>query len=168
MAAAVEATYNALLTVKETLALGLDNATDPTTPHTLGDHAATLSASTTPPVTKTFSDDIALVAGAGTLNLSTLAGPLSTTIDFTGLKVQVIKLVAASTNTGGITVAKGDAQPYNLFGEDNVSSETVEVLPGDAVLIVHNETTEDVGAAIKNIKFTGTGTDTLRIMLVAG
>ena len=168
MAAAVEATYALTLTVKETQALGLDNASDVPHTHTLGAHAGTLTASTTPAATKNFSDDVALSDGGGTLDLTSLAGPASTTATFSGLKVQLIKLACPIGNSAGITVAKGDSNAYNLFGEDNASSETVEVLPGTAHEMFQNDKLEDVDATHKNVKFTGTGTDTIRVQLVAG
>ncbi|KKN27512.1 hypothetical protein LCGC14_0863960 [marine sediment metagenome] len=169
MAAAVKAKIAATLTVDETLALGLDNADDPTFTHTLGADAATLTSSTTPPVTKTYSETINLSGGGATIDLQALTGPNSTTVDFTGLKVQAIKLSCPSTNTEGITVDRGAANPYNLFGEDNGSAEQVEVMPGDVYLVKCGaDKREDVDATHSDIQLAGTGTETIKVILVAG
>lgn len=169
MAAAVKAKIAITLTVDETLALGLDNAVDPTFTHTLGADAATLDASSTPAVSKTYSQTINLTAGAATIDLTALPGPNSTTVDFTGLKVQALKLVCPSTNTAGITVDRGATNAYNLFGADNASAEQVEVLPGDAMAIKGGtDKREDVDATHKDVQLAGTGTETIKVILVAG
>ena len=168
MAASVSARYALELEVTEVLALGLDNATDSSFVHTLGSPNGTLSATTTPPVTKVFSDNLALVAGAKTLDLTSLAGPAGTTVDFTGLKVQKIQLRCPTSNTLPILVQKGDANAYNLLGADNASAETIEVLPGDDVQFKRHDTLEDVDATHKDIKFTGNGTEAIYVILVAG
>lgn len=120
MAASVKSKYALTLNVDETLALGLDHAEDPQFTHSLGAHAATLTAATTPPVTKTFSATLNLSGGIATLDLTSLAGPAGTTVDFTGLRIQNIKLFCPATNTAGIEVkAKDGATGYNLFGPNN-------------------------------------------------
>lgn len=168
MAASVSAEWKALLEVTEVLALGLDNAPDSPTKHSLGSPGGTLNATTTPPVTKVFSDNLALVAGAKTLDLTSLAGPAGTTVDFTDLKVQLIALRCPEGNTLPILVQKGDANAYNLLGKDNASSETIEVMPGDDLLVKRHDTLEDVDATHSDIKFTGNGTEAINVMLVAG
>lgn len=168
MAASVSARYALELEVTEVLALGLDNATDPSFPHSIGSPNGTLIATTTPPVTKVFSDNLALVAGARTLDLTSLAGPAGTTVDFTGLKVQLIALRCPESNTLPILVQKGDANAYNLLGADNASSETIEMMPGDDLLIKRRDTLEDVDATHSDVKFTGNGTEAIQVILVAG
>lgn len=168
MAASVSAQYKLLFEVTETLALGLDNAEDASFVHSLGSPGGTLSPTTTPPVTKPFTDNVSLVGGTKTLDLTALTGPASTTIDFTGLKVQLIALQCPTGNTLPILVQKGAANAYNLLGADNASAETIEVLPGDDVLIRRYDTLEDVDATHKDIKFTGNGTETINVGLVAG
>lgn len=168
MPAAVKAKYAFTLTAEETFALSLDNVSDPTFVHTLGADSGTLDATTTPASTKAFSDTISLSAGAATLDLTSLAGPAGTTVDFTGLKVQLIKMSCPSTNTGGITADRGPSNPYNLFGADNASAEQVEVPPGGIVMMYHDDESEDVDATHKSVQFAGTGTDSISVLLVAG
>lgn len=169
MAASVSAQFNAGLEVTEVVAYGLDNVPDPSSVHSFGPDNATLTATSTPAVTKVFSDTIALAAGAGTLDLTSLAGPASTTVDFTGLKVQIVKLKTPASNSGSIIVEHKDAATgYNLFGDDNNSDESIEVPPGTVLIFIYNEALADVGANAKDLKFAGTGTDGMQIMLVAG
>lgn len=168
MAASVSARYALELEVTEVLALGLDNVTDPSFVHSLGSPNGTLSATSTPPVSKVFSDTLALVAGTKTLDLTSLAGPAGTTVDFTGLKVQQIALRCPTSNTLPILVQKGDANAYNMLGADNASAETIEVLPGDDILINRRDTLEDVDGTHSDVKFTGNGTEGISVILVAG
>lgn len=169
MAASVSAQWKTLYQVTETLALGLDNVPGETTfTHSLGSPSGTLSATSTPPATETFSDNVALVAGTKTLDLTSLAGPAGATVDFTGKKVQLIALRCPEGNTLPILVQKGDANAYNLLGADNASAETIEMMPGDDLLIKRHDTLEDVDGTHKDIKFTGNGTETINVGLTAG
>lgn len=131
MAASVSAQYAFGCEVAETLALGLDNVTDRAFTHSVGADAATLNASSSPaPATKPFSDTIALAAGISSLDLTSLAGPASTTVTFDGLKVQLAKFKCPDTNTGGITVTAKDASTgYNLFGANNAAVTTQSLAP---------------------------------------
>lgn len=169
MAAAVTAHYDLLLEVEETVAQSLDLASDEKITHeTSQTTRGTLNASSTPAVTKCFSDSINLAAGAATLDLTSLTGPAAVTVTFDGLKVQLVKFACPSTNTGPILVQKGDSNAYNLLGKDNASSETLEILPGGCMALFHDDESEDVDATHKNVKFTGTGTETIEVILVAG
>ena len=169
MAHSVSAQYEFTCEVNETVASGLDNVADRPIRHTLGADSGTLTASTTPAATQTFSDTIALAAGAGTLDLTSLAGPSSTTIDFTGLKVQLIKIKTPATNSGSIIIEHKDAVTgYNLFGDDNGSDESIEVPPDTVLQFKYNDKLEDVDGTHKDLKFTGTGTDGMQLMLTAG
>lgn len=170
MAAAVTAHWNMRLQVEETIALSEDLAqADPTYVHDIGGTRGTLNAASTPAVTKTFSDTINLVDDAATLDLTSLSGPAGTTVDFTDLKVHVVKLSCPSSNTAGITVDRGAANAYNLFGADNASAEQVEVLPGATHMFYHgDDQTEGVDATHSDVQFAGTGTEAISVMLVAG
>ena len=97
-----------------------------------------------------------------------MTGPQGVTVDFTGLKVQLIKLACPTTNTAGITVDRGASNAYNLFGADNNSAEQVEILPGCATMFYHNDKLEDVDATHSDVQFAGTGTESIEVHLVAG
>ena len=170
MAAAVTAKFDLRITADETLALGLDNVTDTPFEHTLGVDNGKLTATTTPAATKVFSDTINLSSGSATLDLTSLAGPASTTVTFSGLKVQLVKLKCPLTNTAGITVDAKDATTgYNLFGATNaVTTEKIEFMPGMVASINTNDQLQDVDSTHKDLTLTGTGTESIRVLLVAG
>lgn len=169
MAHSVSAQYEFTCEVAETVASGLDNVADRAITHSLGADAGTLGASSTPAATQTFSDTIALTAGAAALDLQSLAGPSSTTINFTGLKVQLIKIKTPATNADSIIVEHKDgATGYNLFGDDNASDESIEVPPDSVMQFKYNDKLEDVDGTHKDVKFTGTGTDGMQLQLTAG
>jgi hypothetical protein len=169
MAHAVTAHYDMLLDVDETVAQSLDFAADEKITHKIDQSTrGTLNASTTPAASETSSDSINLSGGGGTLDLTDLTGPAGNAVTFDGLKVQLLKFACPSTNTAPILIEKGDSNAYNLFGQDNGSSETIEVLPGGWYGIGHNGQSEEVDATHKNVKFTGTGTETIKVQLVAG
>jgi hypothetical protein len=154
--------------VTETPALGLDNADDVPFDHDIGVTNGTLNASSTVPATKVASDTAALAAGSGSLDLTSLTGPIASSVTFSGLKIQLVYITCPSTNSGGITFDVAGANGYNLFGADNASDESVEILPGGAVLMYHPNNAEDVDATHKAITLTGTGTDSYSYILTAG
>jgi hypothetical protein len=162
----VSALYTLKCIVTETPDLALDNATDVPFDHDIGTTTGTLDASSTVPATKTASDTTTV--SAGSLNLTTLTGPLASSVSFSGLKVQLVYITCPSTNTGGVTFDVGAANGYNLFGADNASNESIEVMPGGAVLIYHPNNAEDVDATHKSIDVSGTAGNTYNYVLVAG
>ncbi len=165
MADTVSARVNPELSVTLTMdpALDLGDGSPATTIKT-GDTATTLNASSTPPATKVASDERALVAGADALDLTAAPGRDGGTVDFTGLKVQAIKIVADAGNAGPITFAKGSSNGYELYG----SSWTFDVQPGGKHVQTFEDQAPDVGAAAKAIDVSGTGTDSYKIIIVAG
>ncbi len=169
MADTQTAKYDFGLTIEEVKDLGLDNVADPTITHTLGAHADTLTATTTPPVTKTYSDDLALVAGAKTIDLQALPSSESTTVDFTGLKVQLIKITTPATNTAEVTFDVGAANGYNLFGATNATDESVALPPDSVYQVKFNQTLEDVDGTHSDVDVSSSDVDAdFSIILVAG
>ncbi len=169
MADTQTAKYNLGLTVEEVKDLGLDNVADPTITHTLGSHADTLTATTTPPVTKTYSDDLALVAGAKTIDLQALPSSESTTVNFTGLKVQLIKITTPATNTAEVTFDVGAANGYNLFGATNATDESIALPPDSVHQVKYNQALEDVDATHSDVDVSSSDVDAdFSIILVAG
>lgn len=154
------------LTADETLTLGLDLATDPTFPHKFGNTKLTLNASSTPAVSKVFSDTVSLSSGTVTLDLTSLAGPNSTTIDGTGLKVQAIEIANPSTNTAAVVVAPASSNGYNLAGD---GSEQITVADGGRVGMYMPEGSPDIGASAKDIDITSTDQDaSVNVIIVMG
>ena len=155
----------ALVSVKETVALGLDQVTNPRIVHEITLPIPTsLNGTTTPPATKVWSDNVALVAGVKTLDLQALVNANLPNADFTGLKVQVFFMSCPSTNTGPITVVPGALNDYDLGG----ASMSVAVNPGDSIVFLFLDNAPDVAAADSELDFAGTGTETFDIIMVAG
>jgi len=166
MAEAVTANYNLFVQADHTVALGLDDASDPTITHDIGDVLGTLNGSTTVAVSKAWSDDRALAAGADTITLTALGLGNLPDVDFTGLKVILVKITAAAANTAGVTFVKGASNPYNIWGQADGS---ITVLPGQTYGVYMAEQLPDVDATHKVIGVSGTDLDAAySILLVAG
>lgn len=169
MADTVSATYELKLAVAHTLDLALDNVTNPSVPHNIGTLSGTLDASSDTPASLVFSDTINLAASVATINLTQMNGAYGQTdMTFSGKKVQAVFAKCSTSNTSAIKIAIGAASGYNLFGEDNASSEEVEIMPGGGVLMLHADNTEDVDATHTIVDLSGGGTEEISICIVAG
>ncbi len=174
MAASVSAIYNLLLRVDETLGLSEPHASDPTLFHEISALDAALSgvldASSSPAATKVFSGVVTIAGGATDLDLTSMAGPEGAgTVDFTGLKPQLLILAAHLVNLGPMAIkTKDGVTGYNLFGTDNTGSEEYSLLVGQAALFRLNDKGEDVDSTHKDVTFTGGNGNTARIIMVAG
>lgn len=163
---AVSAKYRFKLDVSETLAMGLDLAANPTVTHKITHQENTINATSTVPATKAYSDTASLSAGTATLDLTNLAGPISSTVDFTGLKVQIVKVSCPATNTAAVVVDVGATNGYNLFGDANGQ---ITVHPGGIAMVYQPNLLPDVAAGAKTIDLTSSDVDaTYSIVLVAG
>ncbi len=166
----VSAKFNLILSVVETLALGLDEAPDTTTTHDLKHAVKTLGATSTPPATQVWSDKRTLAAGTDTFDLAALPGPLGTTLDFTGLKVQLALFQTDPANTSPITVKPAAANGYDIFGSagEGVILNSLGTI-GDIVMVAYDEFLPDVAAAEKDITVTSAMAAAIyRVILVAG
>lgn len=163
MAASVTAKYRFNFDVVDVPAAGLDLALDVGYTHKIPHSLITLDASSTPAVTKAFSDTITMSGGTAKLDLTALPGPSSTTIDFSGLKVQLFKMKVATTNTLPVTCTVG-TNAYNIFGAADGS---IDLHPGCTTMFEWNDQLDDVGAS-EEISFSGDTTGTFDIQLVAG
>ena len=160
-----EVVITAPVIVKETVDLALDQVTDPKVEHEITmPIPLSLDSTTTPPATKVWSDNVALAAGAKTLDLEALVNDNLPNVNFNGLKVQVFMMSCPSANTGPITVTPGASNDYDLGG----ASMSVEVNPGDTVVFLFLDNAPDVAAADSELDFAGTGTETFDILMVAG
>ena len=168
MAAAVELTYAFTGTIKETIGLSLNHASDPVVTHDLGSDAATLDGSSTPAVTKCYEGRVTLTAGDAQLDLTSLTDAKGDALTFNGLKVQFVKITAPSTNTQEIIVKRDSSNAYNLCGKDNADADRIGVVPGSKWMWYLDDEAEDVDATHKSVDFDGTGTEYLDILLVAG
>jgi len=150
-------------TAIETLTSSVDGITAPDVTHDKFNTVGTFSATTTIPVTEVFSDTVALVAAAKTLDFTALAG-VNGTIDATGLKLQFF-LFRNPTGNSAITIKDGASNGYNLFGD---ASGQVTIPAGGLCQFFGADLLQDVAAADAEIDITGTGTESFDVLLVFG
>lgn len=165
--------FDLKLKVTETIALGVDQLTDQ--PYVTQIATDTSSGTKTPttavPVTQQWQDTISLTAGAATVNLAALTYGNLAAKDFTGLKVQGIKIRNRSTNSAYLNIAAGATNGYNIFGANAGTPGSVN-LPVGMTIMLFADTTEgldDIAAADRTIDFASSDTDlTFDIQIVAG
>lgn len=166
---AVSAKFIQELGVTETLSLGLDLVTNPSVFHGIGTDgrvSGTLTASSVVPGTKVYSDTITLSAGAYTIDLTTLGGPLSTSVTLSGLKPQLWMIQAASTNTDVLEFDVGGTNGYNWGGD---ATSHIALTAGASVLFYWPDNLADVGASAKTIDVSSADVDAIfKIVIVAG
>lgn len=169
------ATYDLFLEVQETPALGVPTVADPDVTHRItlasvtssAQAKPTLSTSTTPAVSKVWGDTLVLSSGSVTFDLTALDQGNLPNLDFTGLKVQFVKIASPATNTADLNFDVGVTNGYRLFG-DTAAGEIVLGI-GGVCLFYNPEALPDVGATAKTIDVTSTDDDaTFEILLVAG
>jgi len=124
----------------------------------------TLKSDSSPPVTCGALFQQALTAGAATIDLTALDGLNDKAVNGTGLRVQLLRLKAPSSNANPITVAKGSSNGYDGFG--SVFSVTLQ--PGAEVTILTNDAGSDIGAGNKTLDLTGIGSQALDVEIIMG
>lgn len=166
-AGSISVAYAAAATVTETVGstpATASSGSDATLVHNQFNKTATLNASSTPPATKHAAFEKALVAGAGTIDLTALPGTNNGSVDGTGLKVQVAYIKAKAANGNPILIEVGASNGYELAGADF----SVSLQPGQEFLFFGNDATPDVASGDKILDLTGTGTDGLQVEIVLG
>ena len=123
-----------------------------------------LTAATTPPVTKVAAFQQALTAGAATIDLENLTGTNGATVVGTGLRAQAMKVRNPSTNANEITIAEGAANGYDGFGSG--FSATLE--PGAEATFFTNDGGTDISATNSDLDISGTSTQALDVEIVLG
>lgn len=159
---AVSLTYGFTANISETLASGVDGSSQPVINHSSFDDTGTLNASSTPPATKCVVRTIALIAGAYTIDLTTITGTNGLAQDMTGLKVQYFRV--KNLGASAMTFTFGASNPYLLKGaawKTILEQNQIDVFYG-------NDATPDVGGSSKTIDVSGTGTQTFELTIVAG
>lgn len=103
----VQATVQMVLTVAETLATNVPDvsATNAVVTHNQFNVSTTLTAVTSPAVTKTASFAQALTAGAATIDFTALTGTNGATVTGNGLRIISILMTAPATNSGSTITA---------------------------------------------------------------
>ena len=159
------ATYIARLQVTETPNLGVAQVTNLLHTHALKANL-TLDGSTTVPATQVYSATLNLSCGTLTVDLASLTDLAGSALDLTGLKVQLLLIIAASDNTAAIVVKDHGTNGYDIFGD---ASGSVAIPIGGFVMYGGNDKLDDVAAADKQVLVTSGDADAgFQIMIVAG
>lgn len=160
----VNASFTHTFTATETKAAGNELTTPVSATHAKS-ATGTLSATSTPVASDIWSDERTLSAGADTIDLTALAETGFAAKDFTGLKVQFVRIIADPTNTDDLVFDEGAANGYALFG----SGGNILLGPGDEAIFKHNETLEDIGSTNAEIDVSSSDVDAkYQIILVVG
>ena len=152
--------------VAETLTASVDAAASPVVNHNAFSSKGTLTATSTVPATKVSAEEIALTAGAYTIDLSALTGTNGATVNGNGLKVQLFKFKNLGTGTAAaMTLTVGAANGYDLKGA--AWSETVSA--GQETLFYGNEATPTIVTDTDDeIDIAGVGAETFELIIVMG
>ena len=153
----IKADYFLQLKVRETFATSQQGAGSAVIDHELLGGSGTLNGASSVPATQVLDKRVTLVAGAATIDLTAAPGKTvdgsAIAIDLTGLKLQLLKLVAHKDNTARVKVAEGAANPYLLGG---VTGAFDSLAAGEGVLHEFKNSLPDVDATHKNIDITST------------
>lgn len=162
----ISVNYVSQLTVVETLEGAYVGSGDNTVTTNGLNTSATLTSSTTPPATKYSAGTKALVAGAGTIDLTSLpdANGVAGAVTLTGLKLASVKFRNKSTNANPMTIAKGAANGCTALG----SAFSITLQVGEEVTYLGKDLAADISGTDKTFDVTGTGTQTLEFEFVAG
>ncbi len=119
-----------------------------------------------PAITKCAIFSKALSGGSATIDCTALTGTNGATVDFTGLKICVMKFKNPSANANAITVAKGASNGLGVTTSGTTFS--IPIAPGAEWMHYCNEGMPDVGSGAKTFDLTGTGSQALEVTLLAG
>lgn len=124
----------------------------------------TLTATTTPDVEETAFNETALVAGALTLDLTSLSHQLGGTKTAAGKKLRGVYFENKSTNAGNMRIKTGAAAGHLPVG----SQWDFNLAPGDTACFYYTAAADVTNASNDTIDIAGTGTDTLKWGFVWG
>ena len=131
--------------------------------HTL-QASGTLTSSTTVPVTKVSAQEIALIAGAKTLDLTALLGANGAAVDATGLKLQLLYIKNKDANANSMAFTFGASNGWVGLG----SGWKFTLAPKNECLFKLDDASTDVASNAKNIDVTGTVTQAFQYIAVFG
>ena len=123
-----------------------------------------LTSGSTPDVELIYEGTQALTAGTATIDLTALTNSEGATITTTGKKVRLIMIVPTSSNTAALTLTVGASNGYLLGGAAWKFAFTDE----QWALIYLGADAPDVGSSAKNIDISGTGTESVKLLILFG
>lgn len=116
------------------------------------------------PMTDVVVVKVTLSGGAATLNLTSLTGTLGEAVSLSGKKVQAVIFKPASSNANIITVTEGASNGHSLMG----SAWKIGLKSGQQFLWYGAEASDDVGASDLAWDFSGTGSQIMYAIILAG
>lgn len=166
----VSLTYGPLLQVIQTIDIGIDGAVNRQAILEIADIAGVLAGDgTTWPISKAWQDQRTVAGTTETLDLTALARANLPTVDFTGLRLKFVVILAAAGQANTMTFQTGTSNGYPLFGATALGL-GVPLLGGDVYYYATNNTATlpVVSATAKDILVTTTAGYIYTILLVAG
>lgn len=162
----VSAVVDMNVTVTETLETNVGglSSTARSVTHNGYNSSRTINSGSAQPATKVASFEKDLSGGAATIDLTSITGTNGATVNLNGLKVQAFKVKAKSANANPITLTEGASNGYELLG----ASWTIILQPSQEVLVWGHDSTPDVSGTTKTIDMSGTDTQGVEIIVVAG
>lgn len=153
--------YEFKATATEIVDLGTDYGADPAIDWSLAVTRGTLKADSTLQCDELWSDQIALAAGAHTVDLTSLAKGNLPTLDLTGSKISFVRIQNPAGNAA-MTFTAGASNGYDLFG----ASWSIVLSAGDEFMALVNSA-PTVAAMAAEIDVAGTGTESFNILIAA-
>lgn len=161
----VNVQYFATVDTDETIAANSAAVSDSSSVELTGySDSLNINENTTITATKAAYFEVPLVAGAATIDLTSLEGINGASVDFTGLKVRIAKFRNKAGNVDDITVSVGASNGYELAGSG--FEETLSA--GQHAQHYLADSAPTVGASDKTIDVSGTGVEVLEVALIAG
>ncbi len=166
--ATVSTEFDLKLKVTETLDLAVGSTvTNPKAVRNLLD-TGVLDANSTPATTDSWSDTLDLVGGTLTIALDALPNGNLPDKNFTGKRIIGFKFKPVTGNSAAIEVAPAVTDGYPIFG---TADDKISLHVGDTEVAVRKDATllpNVLGGSVSDITFTGSGTDSIEVILVAG
>jgi hypothetical protein len=141
------------------------------TPAQLNASESVFTPTSTPPGAHYLVEEILLSssgAQSDTIDLANWSDTEGLTKNSVGKKVQAMRVSALSDNTGDFTIAEGDTDGYALFG----TGLSLDVPPGAEFTFRFGDNLADIGPSSgggdTDVKFSGTGGDTLTVEMIIG
>lgn len=164
----IAVSYVSQLSVVETLEGEFISPSDNTVTTNGMNRSEGLTGASLVPVTKYSAFQLALTAGAATLDFTSLPDLNGTAgaVDATGLKLQMAKFRNKSDNANSMSITKGAANGYGTTAAGGTF--TVPLDPDQEWTLYLDEKAPDVSGTVKTIDITGTGAQVIEVFLVFG
>lgn len=165
-ASTVSAVITASITVTETLSTSespLIDSSDATIKEKIA-VSTTLNSSSSPDAELHAAMQQALTAGAATIDFTALTRHGGGSVSFAGKAVRAISFQNPTTNANEITIANGASDSLDLFG----ATYSITLQPGQTLTAYLAAVGPTVGANDKNVDISGTGSQVLNMIAVAG